>query len=162
MVPKSVLVLLTVVLAGVAAAPAMTAEDPTPNLDGFYLCDGVNPEGNPYRGFVEIVKAQNTFHLRWTFPQSRDSAMGIGIVSNGVLAVSYYGGTTAGVVVYKIDAGSKMVGEWTVAGTNGSVYKETLTRLPGKPAMPEDRDHTPSERPRRSQPRNDPGRIIQG
>ena len=45
-------------------------------------------------------------------------------------AVSYFGGTPA-VVVYKIDA-EKLVGEWTMGGTEGTTYAETLTRVPGR------------------------------
>lgn len=154
-------VLLLVGVAGMSATPARLAEEPT-DLAGVYVCDGVNPEGNPYRGIVEIVQTQGTFHLRWTFPQSDDAALGIGIVSNGVLAVSYYGGATAGVVVYKIEGGKKMVGEWTVAGADGGVYKETLTRMPGNVAVPHDRDHRPAERERPSRPAGDKSKLIEG
>src|SRR5436190_18618256 len=96
-----VLVLLLVGLAGLSAPPARMAE--VPDLDGVYACDGINPAGKPYRGIVEIVRTDETFHLRWTFPQDSDGALGIGIMTNGVLAVSYYGGATAGVVVSKVE-----------------------------------------------------------
>ena len=153
-------VLLLVGVAGISATPARLAEDT--DLAGVYVCDGVNPEGHPYRGIVEIVKTQETFHLRWTFPQSDDGALGIGIVSNGVLAVSYYGGATAGVVVYKIEEGKKMVGEWTVAGADGGKYQETLTKLPGQLQMPEDKDHRPADREHRNVPQGDKSKLIQG
>jgi hypothetical protein len=129
-----------------------------PDLAGVYSCDGLNPAGRPYRGIVEIVHTDSTYHLRWTFPQESDSALGIGILSNGVLAVSYYGGATAGVVVYKIEE-NKLVGDWTVVGSDGGVYHETLKLLdhdPSKLAPPDDADHRPN-RDRRPAERPAPG-----
>lgn len=144
-----VLVLLFVGLAGLSAPPARMAD--LPDLDGVYSCDGVNPAGRPYRGIVEIVRTDNTFRLRWTFPQDADGALGIGIMSNGVLAVSYYGGATAGVVVYKVEDGNKLVGEWTVVGSEGGVYHETLKRLDRSQA-PDDDDHRPAGHDQRPEP----------
>ena len=64
-----------------------------------------------------------------------------------MLSVSYFGGTPA-VVVYKIDA-EKLVGEWTMGGTEGKTYAETLTRVPeGKP--PDTEAAGPARRPRRA------------
>ncbi len=113
---------------GQAQEPQAPSQGKPPDITGVYVCDGVNPEGKPYRGVVEIAKMNNVFYLRWTFPQSSESALGIGIVSNDVLAVSYYGGSMVGVVAYKIEDGKKMVGEWTVVGADG-VYKETLMKV---------------------------------
>jgi hypothetical protein len=157
------LALLLVGVAGMSATPAHLAEETT-DVAGVYMCDGVNPEGNPYRGIVEIVKTQETFQVRWTFPQSDDSALGIGILSNGVLAVSYYGGATAGVVVYKIAEGQKMVGQWTVTGANGGVFNETLTKLPGHmQRAPRDDNHRPADRNQRRTPiRGDSSKLIEG
>lgn len=165
MVRMPLLVLLLVGIAGLSAAPARLAEEPgSVDIAGVYTCDGVNPEGRPYRGIVEIVKTDGTFQLRWTFPQGNDGQLGIGIVTNGVLAVSYYGSATAGVVVYKIDEGKKMVGEWTVAGARGGVFKETLTKLPARSVIPDDNDHKPADRdhPPAAPVRGDRSKIIQG
>ena len=156
------LVLLLIGAAGLSAPPARLADE-SPDIAGIYVCDGTNPEGRPYRWMVEIIRTQETFRLRWTFSQNDDGALGIGIVSNGVLAVSYYGGATAGVVVYKIEEGKKMVGEWTVAGADGGVYKETLTKLPAGMHMPNDREHRPADREHKPDaPRGDKARVIQG
>lgn len=158
----SLMVLLLVGLAGLSAPAARMAD--LPDLAGVYSCDGVNPAGRPYRGIVEIVKMDNTFHLRWTFPQEGDAALGIGIISNGVLAVSYYGGTTAGVVVYRIEDGNKLVGDWTIVGADGAVFHETL-KLLERGTMPNDRDHRdrerrPTEREQPPAPRRGTGRAI--
>jgi hypothetical protein len=141
--------------------PAHAQAPDNPDITGVYRCDGVNPQGKAYRGMVEIVRINEAFQVRWTFPQSSDAALGIGIISNGVLAVSYYGGDMAGVVVYKINDNKPMVGEWTVVGSEGGVFRETLTRVKGHSA-PAD-GAPPSERaPRRPSTLGDPSKAIQG
>ena len=132
---------------GLIALSALPANPP--DLSGLYACNGTSPTGREYRALVEIAKHGDTFRLRWTFAGER-SNLGIGIVSGEALAVSYYGGDSSGVVVYKIADGEKLVGEWTVAGADGHVYQETLTKLPAgshprTPATPEPRDRR--ERP---------------
>ena len=158
----SVLVLLLAGLAGLSAPSARMAD--LPDLAGTYSCDGVNPAGRPYRGVVEIVRMDDTFHLRWTFPQESDAALGIGIISNGVLAVSYYGGAAAGVVVYKIEEGNKLIGDWTIVGADGGVFHETLKRIEHS-QMPKDKDHTdrerrPADRDHKPAPTRGSGRTV--
>lgn len=56
--------------------------------------------------------------------------------------------------------GQRLVGEWTIAGGDGAVYSEILTRIPGpmgpSPSDDEDGDlPTPPARPR-------PGHIAHG
>jgi len=99
---------------------------PVVGVAGVYLCEGQNPDGSPYKGIVEIVKFHGSFLVRWTLPDDV-SVIGVGIESNGVLAVSYFGGAP-GVIVYKAD-GNRLLGEWTMGGTNGEVFPETLTRI---------------------------------
>jgi hypothetical protein len=142
--------------AGLWTVPPATAEEAAVvDISGVYRCDGVNPQGQPYRGMVEIVKIRNAYQLRWTFPQSKDAALGIGIISNGVLAVSYYGGEMAGVVVYRVDKDKPLTGEWAVVGSEGGVFPETLTRLSGH--------GTPTERAPRLPPTlGNPSTIIEG
>lgn len=128
-------VLLGVVLAAMCISSSNAAPAP-PDLVGVYRCDGMNPDGTAYRGVVEIAKVRDTFRVRWTLDDS--AVMGVGIYSNEVFAVSYFGGAPA-VVVYKFD-GARLVGEWTMGGIEGAVYMETLTK-------------TSSEAPRLDQPR---------
>jgi len=94
---------------------------------GIYLCEGTNPDGHKYRGIVQIASVRGTFLVKWTLADDVE-VTGVGILQDGRLSVSYFGGTPA-VVVYKIDA-DKLVGEWTMGGTEGSVYAETLTPMP--------------------------------
>lgn len=95
-------------------------------LVGVYLCQGVNPDGTAYEGIAEITKLDNTFRVLWTLG-NQSQVLGVGILSNGVFAVSYWGGAPA-IVVYKID-GNRLVGEWTIGGKEGQMYSETLTKL---------------------------------
>ena len=137
-------------LASIAAAP-----DPQPELAGVYRCDGMNPDGTIYHGFVEITKLKGTFRVRWTLADEA-SVLGIGIYSNSTLSVGYFGGAPA-IVVYKID-GEHLVGEWTMVGMDGAVYSETLTKMPAGTAPPAPR--RPAERERRRPKDRDPDSTI--
>lgn len=97
------------------------------NLVGVYRCEGVSPGGSPYRTVVEITKDEDTYELRWRAAQG--NAVGIGIVRGDVLAVSYFTGANMGVVLYRIEKGPKLTGEWSVFGSDGHRYPETLTKL---------------------------------
>jgi hypothetical protein len=134
------------------AAPAAA-----PDLVGTYRCDGKNPDGSGYRGVVEIAKVRDTFRVKWTLDDS--SVIGVGIYSNDVFAVSYFGGAPA-VVVYKLN-GTNLVGEWTMGGIEGAVYTETLTKTsseaPPNPELPRPRDR----RQERNRPTTPAGGGIQ-
>jgi hypothetical protein len=118
---------------------------------GIYLCEGVNPDGHKYRGIVQIAAVRNTFLVRWTLSDDVE-VTGVGILHDNQLSVSYFGGTPA-VVVYRIDS-DKLVGEWTMGGTEGSVYAETLTRMPEGALQAPPPPSSAPQRPRR------PGRSV--
>jgi hypothetical protein len=105
-----------------AAAIAQNAD-----LSGTYRCEGTSPAGNPYRSIVEISKEDQTYVVKW---RSRGSpAIGIGIVRNDTLSVSYFTGKDVGIVVYRIEKGPKLTGQWTILGADGQLYPEVLTRV---------------------------------
>jgi len=144
-------------LAAVLLATAAAAGTPVsgePNLEGVYAAAGVNPDGSEYRGFVHLLRHGDTFLVSWIFPQTSGEAVvfvpasvGIGIVSNGVLAVSYYTARTAGVVVYRIEEdGKRLAGRWTVVDDGGAVHTETLTRLARAVPQPVEGDPPPPPR----------------
>jgi hypothetical protein len=114
-----------VLMAALGAMMAVAAENRV-DLAGIYLCEGVNPDGTPYKGLVEITPTANAYQVRWTM--SQQATNGVGIFKGGVLAVSYYGGTP-GVAVYRVE-GSRLLGEWTMGDSKGQLYTETLTKLP--------------------------------
>jgi hypothetical protein len=118
----------------VSAQPAPPAGD---KIAGLYACEGIRPDGVAYRGVVQIVRHDNTYHLLWTLAPD-EQYLGIGILSEGVLAVSYFGGLP-GVVVYRIGEGQlgpQLTGRWTVVEADGQVFSETLTRLPADARPP--------------------------
>ena len=102
----------------------------------------MNPDGSAYRGVVEIAKVRETFRVKWTLDDS--AVMGVGIYSNNILAVSYFGGAPG---CRRIRSMS-MEPSWWANGRWGSRsgYTETLTK-------------TSSEAPSLDQPRRqEPGR----
>jgi hypothetical protein len=144
-------VLLGVIVVVFGAISSLAAPDPQPEIAGVYRCSGVNPDGSPYEGVAEIAKVEGTYRIMWTL-SDQTSVLGVGILSNGVFAVSYFGGAPA-VALYKID-GQKLVGEWTMGGKEGSVYAETLTKFTDG-ERPANLPRMPGSRPR-TQPETDP------
>jgi hypothetical protein len=98
------------------------------DVAGVYRCEGTNPDGSQYRGVVEIEKDADTYRVRWTMSQ-RATALGIGIMRDDVLAVSYFTGESLGVVAYHREKGGQLIGEWAVLGAGGRLRPETLTRM---------------------------------
>jgi hypothetical protein len=137
----AILALFTSVTA--AAEPA-----PEKNLTGVYACEGKNPDGSPYQGIVEILQVRDTYLVRWTVGGEK-RVVGVGIVSGGVLAVSYFGGSPA-LVVYSVTTDGRLDGKWTIGGAEGSVFSEMLTKIeeaePPKPARPGKRLSTSDRR----------------
>ena len=124
--------LLGAVVVVFGAIASMAAPEPRSDLAGVYRCDGMNPDGTEYHGVVEISRVQDIFRVRWTLRDS-SAVVGVGIMSEGVLAVSYFGGAPA-VVVYRID-GSRLIGEWAMGGGDGVISTETLTKLDTHPRL---------------------------
>ena len=120
-------------LAGVVlAALAVTALEAVvlaqkPDLAGTYRCEGMSPNGHPYRTVVDISKDDQTYVVTW---YSREGpAIGIGIVRNDTLSVSYFTGKDVGIVVYRIEKGPKLTGQWSILGADGQLYPEVLTKM---------------------------------
>jgi hypothetical protein len=109
-------------------APNATIVD----LAGMYECEGTSAQGDPYRGFVDIVRHAATYQLMWILATG-ERHLGLGIVSEdgGNLAVSYFG-SVPGIVSYRVardGQGSRLLGKWTATAADGHVYRETLTRI---------------------------------
>lgn len=127
--PVAVLLIMTAPVLGAAGEP---------DLDGMYISEGLNGDGTSYRGVVHLARQGDSFVVTWMVPHATDervvlvrTALGIGIVDAGVLAVSYYTTGMIGVVLYRIEEdGRRLTGRWAVAGTDGGAYSETLTKLP--------------------------------
>ena len=116
------LLALIAILASVTPVHVQSSFDPS----GAYRCDGVSPDGKNYRAGVQIVRNEDTYIVRWLTPRGLVN-VGVGFVNGSTLSVGYVG-TSAGVVVYRLE-GDQLTGEWTDIDASGHVYKETLTKL---------------------------------
>jgi hypothetical protein len=129
--PALALALLPVLPLPLASPSATTAAEAAP-LVGTYDCQGVEPDGKPYRGLVQIVGSADLYQVIWVFGSGQQYA-GFGVVNGDALAVSYFT-NRPGVAAYKIEKGEKgpkLTGHWTVAGA-GASFRETLTRVSEK------------------------------
>lgn len=144
---RATVLLLMMLFVAPVVARASDRPQPAVDISGTYLCQGQSPDGTRYHGIVQIVKIDDTFRIRWALAgrSGEVDLVGVGIYSNGVFAVSYFGGAP-GVGVYTIE-GANLNGEWTIGGADGAVYSETLTRMErpsGDSAAPDD-PTTPDE-----------------
>ena len=126
------------------------AETPSPgpaDLPGIYECQGVGADGRPYRGAVIIEPEGNRFVVRWIIA-SELTAIGVGIREGNMLAVSFFGPDSGGIVLYRID-GQRLIGHWSAPPAEGQVFEETLTRV-ARPPEPSSTTPPPAPRPRPS------------
>ena len=157
--------LLVMALVGVAPGPMRADGDP--ELIGVYVSKGVNPDGTPYQGFVRIARHGENFLVSWIFPRLSNemflleqSAVGVGILEGGMLAVAYLSPDRAGVVVYRVEEGGhRLAGHWAVVG-DGAAHAETLTKLPSDavefvPVEPAPLEPAPAEPAPTEPPRGD-------
>ena len=133
------LLLLLALLTAVLNVADPASADPGVDLSGTYACQGINPDGSSYESVVvEIVRYNDAYQLRW-LADSDLIAVGMGIRTGDVLAVSYLSGLP-GVVAYRIEEGDRLVGEWTVAGAEGELFSETLVKVSSTAAAPSRRE----------------------
>lgn len=107
------------------AAPLAAQE--AKSITGVYACEGVSPDGR-YQAMLELVQHGDEVHARWTFPEGLQ-VLGIGLVRNGLLAISYAGPVAVGLVVYEVENGVISVGDWITPGSQG-VYREWVLKVP--------------------------------
>ena len=154
------------VLVAVVQMPGLVAAEP--ELDGVYIAKGLNPDGTEYRGLVEIARHGESFFVRWISVEMASDAIlftpvwvGLGIVTERTLAVSYHSASRAGVVVYRIESdGQRLDGHWAVTGDNGTIYPETLTKLPGRVLEPENLELPESQVPPKPKTTAPAGRTL--
>jgi len=135
---RPLLLLLAFLTAAMNVADPASA-GPGADLSGTYACQGINPDGSSYESVVvEIVRYNDAYQLRW-LADSDLIAVGMGIRTGDVLAVSYLSGLP-GVVAYRIEEGDRLVGEWTVAGAEGELFSETLVKVSSTATAPSRRE----------------------
>jgi hypothetical protein len=145
MAPTGRLTLLALVLASLAIVP-MSAES---TLDGWYIAEGSDIDGTPYRALVELRREAQTYRVTMFLSQQSDAtepelaAIGVGLQSNGMLAVNYYTPDHARLAMYRIEGRGRLIGQWIFVGGDGTAHTETLTRIAGALATA----HIPSPPP---------------
>lgn len=111
-----------------------TAAEDVNAVAGVYFCEGVNPDGQPYTALLEVVPSGEHVWVRWTF-RDDPPLLGIGVLRDGVLAITYSNRRAIGLVLYHIHNDSITRGEWITPGGHG-VWRESLTKVPD--------DHVPT------------------
>jgi len=125
-------VALLVLMVGLALAWPMTTS--AADVAGTYKCEGENEMGGKYTGTVTIVKQDQTYRVTWKLGP-RETYFGLGVLQGDVLAVSYYE-SRLGVVAYKVEDDSKLVGKKAMVKGDGAVTTEILTRQPDNTVLP--------------------------
>lgn len=145
---RRIALLLMVFVWGLAASPLAQINPGTePELIGNYTCEGLNADGKPYSGTVEIQKHGQVFHLRWQLGSGEDS-YGLGIIVGGRLSVMAFAidndhkavlAQTVAVCSVKDADPFTLEGSWAGPFTDG-IYSETLTKVtpehPAKKPLP--------------------------
>jgi hypothetical protein len=146
---STALLLGVLLMSGVGPLVGRAAETPAPDapdLPGIYECQGTGADGRPYRGAVIIEPEGDRFVVRWIIA-SELTAVGVGIREGNMLAVSFFGPDSGGIVLYRID-GKQLLGHWSAPLAEGRVFEETLTRV----ANPPEPSSTAPQEPRRPHP----------
>ena len=113
---------LTVRSLFVLVALAVSAATALAGPEGRYSLSGVNPGGSgTYRGNVTVTPLGEAYEVTWRIGNSRYN--GVGVFSDGVLSIAYYGSNLTGVAVYREQSDGSWRGEWAVLGS-GRLGKE--------------------------------------
>ena len=158
---SAALLLVVLLVSGMSSSIGRAAPAAAPDasdLPGVYECQGTGADGRPYRGAVIIEPDGNRFVVRWIIA-SELTAIGVGVREANMLAVSFFGPDSGGVVLYRID-GQKLIGHWSAPLAAGQVFEETLTRMANPPEpSPATPEAPPRQRPSAVRPFG-PGRPI--
>src|SRR5438309_9746008 len=96
-------------------------------LDGYYILKGTN-EKESYEGIVTIRKVANVYAMSWQIDVV-NHYVGIGFRKGDVLVASCSHGNSRTALLYKIEPGPTLRGEWTALPGDGQLHIETLTFL---------------------------------
>jgi len=95
-----------------------TASRPKPDIAGKYNITGTNPDGDAYRGTLEVITRGDVYQFRWNAGSQYD---GIGIQNGNIIAAAYTTGSDGkgcGVVDFDIQSDGTLEGKWGYWGTN--------------------------------------------
>lgn len=119
---------LAALVALAIAAAAAPSEAASPDLSGRYTCAGTNPDGSRYSGTVTIAPMGSAWRIEWTVAGS--SHGGVGLLEGNVFSACWNirGTRDGGIVVYRLEPGGRLVGQWSTTTGTGTVGTETLSR----------------------------------
>lgn len=109
-----------------------------PVFEGVYIANGVDSAGTKYRRAVAIERDGEQFAVTWVASRVVGEAIvlepmwvGVGVAVGDTLSVSFVAADTFGIIVYQPGTDARQFfGRWALAGDDGLVHSETLTRLP--------------------------------
>lgn len=113
-----------------SSSTATTNTAPAPDIAGRYNITGTNPNGESYKGTLEVISHGDVYQFRWNAGSQYD---GVGIQNGKVVAVAYTTGANGegcGVVDYDIRHDGSLEGKWGYWGTN-EAGTENATRTSG-------------------------------
>src|SRR5262245_41928334 len=110
---RSLATIIVVAILGFASLAAAQESAPA-SIAGVYEAIGQNPDGSSYKSTVEIVQSGSSFLILWIQKDESGTTvgetLGVGILTDNVLSVSYFGGRPA-VVSYRVKGG-ELSGQW--------------------------------------------------
>lgn len=110
----------------VATYKRVKREGETIDIRGRYRCETFGADGKKQTLRVEIQKRGDAYLLRWDV-RGGVAFIGSGIRQGNTLSVAWMNRGSAGVSVYKIEKGPKLVGSYTEVGGPGLVGREVLS-----------------------------------
>ena len=98
-------------------------------FSGVYAINGNNPGVGAYRGTLTIAPRGDIYDVHWAIGNLQ--YVGVGVVVNDTLAVSYSGATDrswAGVIAYRQKPDGSLEGRWAILGGATKPGTETAVR----------------------------------
>jgi len=105
-------------------------------FEGVYIASGKDAAGNQYQRAVEIERQGDRFIVTWVSARLVGEALvleptwiGVGIVTDDILSVSFVADYAMGIMVYRFSPNGELAGRWTLEGDDEVICSETLTPL---------------------------------
>ena len=126
-------------------------------FEGVYIASGADSAGNKYQRAVEIERHGDRYIVSWVSARLIGEALvleptwiGVGIVTDEALSVSFVADYAMGIMVYRFGPNGQLSGRWTLEGDDEEICSETLTPLPDVPPVPAAAEPSQEQRPRPS------------
>ena len=114
----------------VATYKRVKRDDEEIDVRGKYKCETLGADKKKVTMDVEIQKRGDAYLVRWEVREGV-AFIGAGIRQGDTLSVAWVNRGSAGVTVFKIEKGPKLVGRFTEVGGPGLVGKEELVPVKG-------------------------------